>query len=58
MNKEKLTLPLGDTIAGPHNITVEVIGMAEGPDIIPIINTTDLIEEFGHGSAKDAGTEK
>jgi len=54
---QKLTLPLGDTIAGPHNVTVEIFGMSDKSDTIPMINDSDMIEEFGYGTAKDAGTE-
>ncbi|MDD4752953.1 MAG: hypothetical protein PHT78_06840 [Desulfitobacteriaceae bacterium] len=59
-DKQKVTIPAGDTIVVPHNLTVEVLGMLEQPepDIIPYINSTDLIDDTGHGTAKDAGTEE
>ncbi|MGI6065028.1 MAG: hypothetical protein ACOYI2_00880 [Bacillota bacterium] len=59
-NKQKLSIPVGDTIAGPHNLNVEFLGMLEvpEPDIIPLINSTDLIDDTGHGTAMDAGTEE
>ncbi len=54
--KERVVVPISDTVPAPGNLEFEVDDLAEWMDVFPVEDPEGSATEAGHGTAQDVSS--